>query len=205
MPPRWEPDPDVRRGRSVVHILRAHLVFTPKYRRGPFTDEILARCEEIMTEVCTDFDAVLREFNGDTDHVHLIVHYPPKVALSRLVNSLKRGLRAPPAPRIPRPHPQIPVGQALLVPVLLRRILRRRSTSGGQGLYREPETPHLAKFAAPRAATTNGMRFLPAVNDRVPRKNTAESLEVSRTATRNIGDLGLAGQCSRLGPNGIGR
>jgi putative transposase len=42
-----------------------------------------------MAEVCTDFDAELREFNGETDHVHLLVHYPPKVALSRLVNSLK--------------------------------------------------------------------------------------------------------------------
>jgi len=65
------------------------LVFTPKYRRGPFTDEILTRCEEVMRDVCTDFDAELREFNGESDHVHLLVHYPPKVALSRLVGSLK--------------------------------------------------------------------------------------------------------------------
>jgi putative transposase len=64
------------------------LVFTPKWR-GPFTDEILARCEQIMADVCTDFGAQLRQFNGETDHVHLHVHYPPKVALSRLVNSLK--------------------------------------------------------------------------------------------------------------------
>lgn len=42
-----------------------------------------------MAEVCTDFGAELREFNGEIDHVHLLVHYPPKVALSRLVNSLK--------------------------------------------------------------------------------------------------------------------
>jgi len=65
------------------------LVFTPKYRRGPFTGEILARCEEIMREVCADFGAELREFNGEADHVHLLVHYPPKVALSRLVGALK--------------------------------------------------------------------------------------------------------------------
>ncbi|WP_285711160.1 IS200/IS605 family transposase, partial [Microtetraspora sp. NBRC 16547] len=30
-----------------------------------------------------------REFNGEHDHVHLLIHYPPKVALSKLVNSLK--------------------------------------------------------------------------------------------------------------------
>ena len=28
-------------------------------------------------------------FNGETDHVHLLVTYPPKVAVSNLVNSLK--------------------------------------------------------------------------------------------------------------------
>jgi putative transposase len=87
--PRWEPEPNVRRGRSVVYNLHVHLVFTPKYRRGPFTSAILARCEQIMAEVCTAFGAELSEFNGETDHVHLLVHYPPKVALSRLVNSLK--------------------------------------------------------------------------------------------------------------------
>ena len=65
------------------------MVFTPKYRRGPFTDEILIRCEEVTRDVCADFGAQLTEFNGETDHVHLLVHYPPKVALSRLVGSLK--------------------------------------------------------------------------------------------------------------------
>lgn len=42
-----------------------------------------------MREVCADFEAELGEFNGADDHVHLLVHYPPKVALSKLVNSLK--------------------------------------------------------------------------------------------------------------------
>ncbi|WP_327046654.1 IS200/IS605 family transposase [Microbispora sp. NBC_01189] len=89
MSPRWKPNPDVRRGRHVVHNLHAHLVFVTKYRRGVFTNEILARCEEIMREVCADFEVELREFNGEHDHVHLLIHYPPKVALSKLVNSLK--------------------------------------------------------------------------------------------------------------------
>jgi len=42
-----------------------------------------------MRKVCGDFDARLREFNGEDDHVHLLVAYPPKVAVSALVNSLK--------------------------------------------------------------------------------------------------------------------
>ncbi|WP_020545878.1 IS200/IS605 family transposase, partial [Nonomuraea coxensis] len=31
----------------------------------------------------------LSEFNGENNHVHLLVNFPPKVALSKLVNSLK--------------------------------------------------------------------------------------------------------------------
>ncbi|MFF0312051.1 IS200/IS605 family transposase [Streptosporangium sp. NPDC004379] len=89
MSPRWEPNPDIRRGRSVVYSLHAHLVFTPRYRGKVFTDEILLRCRDIMIEVCDGFGASLVEFNGEHDHVHLLVHYPPKVALSTLVNSLK--------------------------------------------------------------------------------------------------------------------
>jgi putative transposase len=65
------------------------LVFVTKYWRKAFTDEMLTRCEEIMREVCTDFEAELKQFNGEQGHVHLLVHYPPKVQLSKLVNSLK--------------------------------------------------------------------------------------------------------------------
>jgi putative transposase len=31
----------------------------------------------------------LKEFNGEEDHVHMLIHYPPKVSLATLVNSLK--------------------------------------------------------------------------------------------------------------------
>lgn len=42
-----------------------------------------------FSSVCSDFDAQLVEFDGEEDHVHLLVTYPPKVSISRLVNSLK--------------------------------------------------------------------------------------------------------------------
>lgn len=89
MSPRWEPDANIRRGRHVVYNLHVHLVFTPKYRRKVFTDPILTRCEQIMHGVCGKFGAELVEFNGETDHVHLLVHYPPSLTLSTMVGSLK--------------------------------------------------------------------------------------------------------------------
>lgn len=80
---------DYRRGRHVVSALHVHLVFVTKYRRGVFTEPMLTRCEQVMRGVCADFGAELAEFNGEADHVHLLVNYPPKIAVSTLVNSLK--------------------------------------------------------------------------------------------------------------------
>jgi putative transposase len=43
----------------------------------------------IFAAICQDFEAELVGFEGEEDHVHLLVNYPPKVAISKLVNSLK--------------------------------------------------------------------------------------------------------------------
>jgi putative transposase len=80
---------NVRTGRHCVFILHAHLVFVTKYRHAVFAGCHLERLEEIMRDVCADFGAELREFNGEPDHVHLLVNFPPTVTVSRLVNSLK--------------------------------------------------------------------------------------------------------------------
>ena len=43
----------------------------------------------LFEKVCENFETELVEFDGEKDHVHLLVNYPPKVAISKLVNSLK--------------------------------------------------------------------------------------------------------------------
>ena len=79
----------MRKGRSVVYELHAHMVFVTKKRGKILTAEMLEYLKEVFTHVCTCFETELREFNGEKDHVHLLVFYPPKVQLSELVNSLK--------------------------------------------------------------------------------------------------------------------
>ncbi len=69
--------------------MHVHLVFVTKYRRELFTAEILNDLRGIFANVCTDFESELVEFDGEDDHVHLLVNYPPKVSVSALVNSLK--------------------------------------------------------------------------------------------------------------------
>lgn len=80
---------ELRHGRHCVFMMHIHLVFVTKYRRHVFTRAILDDLRQILDRVCTDFEAELVEFDGEDDHVHLLVNYPPKVAVSCLVNSLK--------------------------------------------------------------------------------------------------------------------
>lgn len=82
-------DNDYRRGRHVISALHVHLVFVTKYRRGVLTGEMIGYLTEVFGKVCEDFGATLADCNGDDDHVHLLVEYPPKVPVAALVNSLK--------------------------------------------------------------------------------------------------------------------
>lgn len=80
---------DIRTGRRAVWDLHVHLVFVTKSRADVFTPPMLTACENTMRAVCENFGAILEEFNGETDRVHLLVTYPATVTVSSLVNSLK--------------------------------------------------------------------------------------------------------------------
>ncbi len=80
---------EFRTGRHCVFNLHVHLVFVTKYRKKVFTKNILEDLEELFQGVCNSFESELIEFDGEEEHVHLLVQYPPKVQISKLVNSLK--------------------------------------------------------------------------------------------------------------------
>lgn len=80
---------EIRTGRHCVFKMHVHLVFVTRYRRGVFTPEVIQDLGGIFSSVCRGFEAELIECDGEDDHVHLLVNYPPKVSVSSLVNSLK--------------------------------------------------------------------------------------------------------------------
>ena len=80
---------NIRTGRHCSFELHVHLVFVTKYRRKVFTPTIIQHLRLIFAKICRDFDAQLVEIEGERDHVHLLINYPPKIAVSKLVNSLK--------------------------------------------------------------------------------------------------------------------
>lgn len=66
-----------------------HLVFVTKYRRPVFNSEMLTSCEALMQKICASNNVFLHEFNGERDHVHLMVQVPPTVAIAVVVKKLK--------------------------------------------------------------------------------------------------------------------
>ncbi len=82
-------DNDIRHGRHCVFKMHVHLVFVAKYRRRVFDGPAIDALRGIFASVCADFESTLLEMDGEDDHVHLLVEYPPKVCISSLVNSLK--------------------------------------------------------------------------------------------------------------------
>lgn len=77
------------KGRHSIYSLTVHLVFVCKKRGKVFNQEHLDYLHGAFDGVCDKFEAELLEFNGEEDHVHLLISYPPKHSISELVNSLK--------------------------------------------------------------------------------------------------------------------
>jgi len=80
---------ELRIGKHVVFDLYVHLVFTTKYRKKIFTSSMLKRLEEILKEKCLEANSNLIEFNGEYDHVHLLVNFPSKLSIAELARLLK--------------------------------------------------------------------------------------------------------------------
>jgi hypothetical protein len=122
---------DYRRGRHVVSALNAQSVFVTKYQRGVPPGKRLGTLREVFASACADFGAELVEMDGEDDHVHLLVAYPPQVAVARPGELPQGRLGSAAAPTLPSPHPP----GAPVVPVILR-VLSRWCTAGDpQGVH----------------------------------------------------------------------
>jgi len=72
-----------------VFSLHLHLVLVTKDRRRCIDGPILERLRAIFENLCERWECELLEFNGEPDHVHLLLSVNPKVAPSVLVNNFK--------------------------------------------------------------------------------------------------------------------
>lgn len=70
-------------------LLHVHLIFATKYRQAALSNDMLNSLKAYFEKVSSDFECVIEEFNGEKDQVHILINYPPKLSISKLVNSLK--------------------------------------------------------------------------------------------------------------------
>jgi len=80
---------DFRRGRHSLSRLTVHLVCVTKYRRKVFDAAALEWLQGHFAKVCETMGCALLACDGEADHLHAIIEYPPKVSISALVNALK--------------------------------------------------------------------------------------------------------------------
>lgn len=114
-----------RTGRAVIFDMYVHLLFVTKYRRNVLSELRLRDLTEIFAKVCRDFGAGLKQCSGEDDHLQLLVVYPPKLTVSKLLNRLE-GLSS----RLLREH--------CVLWSLFRRPLRRRTARGHCRVYPQP-------------------------------------------------------------------
>jgi putative transposase len=79
----------VKASNHCVYNLNYHLVLVTKYRRRVINQPMLARLHEICAATAMKWESELMEFNGEPDHVHLLLSLNPKVPPAVFVNNLK--------------------------------------------------------------------------------------------------------------------
>jgi putative transposase len=79
----------LRKAAHAVFNIQFHIVFVTKYRKNVINEAILSKLQEVFSRVCEKRKCELVEFNGEEDHVHLLVDAHPDNNISQLVSSLK--------------------------------------------------------------------------------------------------------------------
>ena len=75
--------------RHSVSKLVVHLIFTTKYRRKIFDGIMIQQIREAFQSAAEKLEIEILEMDGEADHVHVLIAYPPKLSISVLVNNLK--------------------------------------------------------------------------------------------------------------------
>tara|TARA_Y100001956_G_C4011829_1_gene138026 strand:+ start:174 stop:596 length:423 start_codon:yes stop_codon:yes gene_type:complete len=76
-------------GKHCVYYHRYHLVWSTKYRYKVLTGALRLRVRDICRQVCRENGVDILRGVLSSDHVHMFVSVPPKLAISDLVRKMK--------------------------------------------------------------------------------------------------------------------
>ena len=72
-----------------VFSLNYHLILVVKYRRKVIDDEISNRLKNIFEYISKNYNITIKEWNHDTDHVHVLFKAHPNSEISKFLNAYK--------------------------------------------------------------------------------------------------------------------
>jgi len=75
--------------RHATYDIKIHIIFVTKYRKKVFTYGMLKQIENTIKELLMFNGCSLIEYNGESDHIHMLINLHPTIAISKLVNVLK--------------------------------------------------------------------------------------------------------------------
>src|SRR6056297_2966972 len=83
-------------GKHCVFYHRYHIVWSTKYRYTVLTGALRLRVPDICRQVCRENEVDILRGVLSSDHVHMFVSVPPKLAISDLVRKMRwSGCRPP--------------------------------------------------------------------------------------------------------------
>ena len=77
------------KSRRATYNLTVHVIFVTKYRNKVLTKGMLVSLQKTFKSVLRAWDADLIEFEGESDHVHCLISYPPHKLLSAMIGNMK--------------------------------------------------------------------------------------------------------------------
>jgi len=80
----------LRRSSHAVYDTAYHLVWCPKYRKKIFEDkEIQERGKQLIQDISEDYGMEIEEMEVASDHVHILISFPPKYSIGQVVRIIK--------------------------------------------------------------------------------------------------------------------
>ena len=72
-----------------VYEAKYHLVWCPKYRKKILSSNVRTRVKDIFYEIASQFDFGIDRCEVSEEHVHILISFPPRYSVSKVVGILK--------------------------------------------------------------------------------------------------------------------
>jgi len=79
----------LKRTSHAVYEANYHVVWCPKYRKKILSEGIRPRVKEFFLEIASHFDFEMDRCEIAEDHIHILISFPPRYSVAKVVGILK--------------------------------------------------------------------------------------------------------------------